>query len=294
MGANPDVEQLWKFVGNYDYVIGDFMWTGIDYLGEARWPSKNSTSGVLDTCGFKKDGFYFYQSQWTTKPMVHLFPHWTWPGKEGQVLPVTCYTNCDSVELFLNGKSMGVKSYVFPRYGMEGDYGHYAPSSQRPRTTSDLHLTWDVVYAPGTLRAVGTKNGKVVCTEEVVTTGPPAAIALAVDRNRIAANPQDVAHVTVQIVDAQGRMVPSADNEVTFTIEGEGRIIGVDNGNPVSTKDFKANHRRAFNGLCLVIVQGTPKLGKIRLVARAEGLKQASIDIETEGAFSPPVLETSP
>ena len=145
---------MWKFVGTHDYVIGDFMWTGIDYLGEARWPSKNSTSGVLDTCGFKKDRFYFYQSQWTTKPMVHLFPHWTWPGKEGQVLPVTCYTNCDSVELFLNGKSMGVKSYVFPRYGMEGDYGHYAPSSQRPRTTSDLHLTWDVVYAPGTLRAV--------------------------------------------------------------------------------------------------------------------------------------------
>ena len=287
---NPDVEQLWKFVATYDYVIGDFMWTGIDYLGEARWPAKNSTSGVLDTCGFKKDGFYFYQSQWTAKPMLHLFPHWTWPGKEGQVVPVTCYTNCDSVELFVNGKSLGVKSYCFPRYGMEDVYGHYCADAQRPRTTSDLHLTWDAVVCPRHVAAVGTKDGKVVCTEEVATAGAPAKIALAVDRRAIAADRQDVAHVTVQIVDEQGRMAPAADNDVTFAIAGPGRLIGLDNGNPTSTEDFKASHRRAFNGMCLAIVQATQEPGKIHVAARAEGLKEASLDIETKVPAAQPGL----
>ena len=281
-GVNTDVEQLWKFVRTNDYVIGDFMWTGIDYLGEARWPSKNSSSGVLDTCGFKKDGYYFYKSQWTAKPMVHLFPHWNWQGREGHIIPVTCYTNCDTVELFLNDKSFGVKGYSFPRYGMEGRYGNYPARSRGTRTTSDLHLTWDVPYTPGTLRAVGTKNARVVCTEEVSTTGAPAAITLAIDRRIIAADRRDVAHVTVQINDDQGRMAPAADNEVTFEIKGEGKIIGVDNGNPASLEDFKANRRRAFNGLCLVIVQATAKAGKIRLVARAEGLKEAAIEIESQ------------
>jgi len=116
---DTNVEELWKFVRTYDYVAGDFMWTGIDYLGESFWPMKSSFSGVIDTCGFKKDGFYFYQSQWTKEPMLHLSPHWNWKGKEGQVIPVTCYTNCDTVELFLNGKSLGVKGYEFPRLGME-------------------------------------------------------------------------------------------------------------------------------------------------------------------------------
>ena len=145
-GANPDVEQLWKFVGTYDYVIGDFMWTGIDYLGEARWPSKNSTSGVLDTCGFKKDGFYFYQSQWTAKPMVHLFPHWNWPGKEGQVIPVTCYTNCDTRGTVRQRQVVGSEELRLPalRDGRRLR-ALRPPGSQRPRTTSDLHLTWDAV-----------------------------------------------------------------------------------------------------------------------------------------------------
>ena len=109
-----DTEELWKFVGAHDYVAGDFMWTGIDYLGESRWPSHGAAAGCIDSCGFPKDGYYFYQSQWTEKPMLHLFPHWNWKGREGQFLPVTCYTNCDNVELFLNGKSVGVKGYAFP------------------------------------------------------------------------------------------------------------------------------------------------------------------------------------
>src|SRR5687768_2617741 len=118
-------EQLWKFVSLHDYVIGDFMWTGIDYLGEARWPNKNASSGVIDLCGFPKDAYYFYQSQWTEKPMIHQTPHWNWSGKDGKVIQVMAYTNCDSVELFLNGKSFGIKALEFPRQGNSGGWNRY-------------------------------------------------------------------------------------------------------------------------------------------------------------------------
>jgi beta-galactosidase len=281
-----DFEQLWKFRRIYEYVSGDHMWTGIDHLGEAQWPSKGSGAGVLDTCAFAKDGYYFCQSQWTDKPMVHLFPHWNWKGKEGDVIPVLCYTNCDTVELFVNGKSFGVQGYWFPRVGywprQEG-----GGRSTVPRTTSDLHLTWTVPYQPGTLKAVGTKDGKVVVTEEIATTGTPAAIALSVDRDVIAADRRDVAHCTVKILDAQGRVVPVADNEVAFAIQGEGRIIGVDNGNLASDEDYKGNRRKAFNGLCLAMVQSTAKPGRIQLTAASPGLKSSSVTITTSEAQRP-------
>jgi len=272
-------EQLWKFVAMHDYVIGDFMWTGIDYLGESRWPSKNASSGVLDLCGFPKDSYFFYQSQWTDGPMIHLFPHWNWSGREGQVIPVLCYSNCDAVELFINGKSFGEKRLEFPRPGNSGSWARY----ERPPvygTTADLHLSWDVPYTPGVIKAVGRKNGKEVCNAEVRTTGEPAAIRLSVDREAIAANAQDVAHITVEVVDATGIVVPTADNLVQFTIKGEGRLIGVDNGNPADHDLFKADKRRAFNGLCLAIVQSTRKPGKIHFVARSDGLKEASVEIK--------------
>ncbi len=279
-----DVEQLWSFVRTYDYVSGDHMWTGIDYLGESGWPAKNSSSGVLDTCGFEKDGYYFYQSQWTDKPMIHLFPHWTWKGKEGEFIPVLCYTNCDTVELFLNGKSLGVQGYWFPRSGMENKYSNFPARARAARTTADLHLAWTVPYQPGTLKAVGAKDGKVVSEVEITTAGEPAAIGLSVDRNTIAADRRDVAHVTVQILDAQGRVVPDADGEVTFQIQGAGKIIGLDNGNPLSHEDFKSGHRKAFNGLCLAILQSTAKPGQIRLTATSPGLRSRSIAIATSAA----------
>ena len=253
------------------------MWTGIDYLGEARWPSRSASSGVLDTCGFKKDGFYFYQSQWTDKIVLHVFPHWNWKGREGQFIPVTCYTNCDTVELFLNGRSVGVKGYTFPRQGMELKYGNFPARARVLRTTADLHLSWDVPYEPGTLKAVGTKDGKVIATAEVTTTGEAAAIGLSVDRDIIVADRRDVADIMVQILDASGRVVPDAGNEVSFEIQGEGKIIGVDNGDPQSHEDFKGNRRRAFNGLCLAIVQSTTKPGQIRIAASSPGLKSSSI-----------------
>jgi beta-galactosidase len=280
-GRNLDVEQLWKFVRTYDYVAGDFMWTGIDYLGESRWPAKGASAGVIDTCGFKKDGFYFYQSQWTAQPMLHLFPHWNWKGKEGQFIPVACYTNCDTVELFLNGKSIGLKGYAFPRLGMEGRYGNYPPRARVPHTPADLHLEWDVPYEPGTLRAVGTKDGKVVATTEVATTGEPSAIGLTVDRAEIAADRRDVAHVTVTILDDKGRVVPAANNEVAFELAGEGKVIGVDNGNPQSHEDYRSMRRKAFNGLCLAIVQSTGKSGRIQVTASSPSLQSGKIAIST-------------
>lgn len=276
-----NVESLWKFVRTYDYVAGDFMWTGIDYLGESFWPMKSSFAGVIDTCGFKKDGFYFYQSQWTETPMVHLAPHWNWKGNEGRVIPVTCYTNCDTVELFLNDKSLGVKGYEFPRAGMEGTYGNLPARARALKTTADLHLTWDVPFEPGTLRAVGTKDGKVASTAAVSTTGEPAAISLSVDRAAIAADRRDVAHIVVEVRDSEGRMVPTANHEISFEILGQGKLIGVDNGDPYSHEDYKANRRMAFNGLCLAVVQASAQGGSIKVTASSSGLRSDTITIAT-------------
>ncbi len=279
-----DTEELWKFVRNHDYVSGDFMWTGIDYLGEAGGPSRGATAGVIDSCGFPKDGYYFYQSQWTDKPVLHLLPHWNWKGREGQFLPVTCYTNCDAVELFLNGKSVGSKGYTFPRYGMEGRYGQYAPASPSTvRTTNDLHLSWDVPFEPGTLKAVGMKGGKVVAEVEISTTGDPAAIDLSVDRASIRADRCDVAHIKVKVLDAQGRLHPDADNEVAFEVRGEGKLIGVDNGNMADmATDFKGKLRKASHGMCLAIVQSTAAAGQIVVTATSPGLKPATLTIATK------------
>ncbi|MGC9948097.1 MAG: glycoside hydrolase family 2 TIM barrel-domain containing protein [Bryobacteraceae bacterium] len=275
-----DTEQLWKFVRTHDYVAGDFMWTGIDYLGEAFGASRGSSSGVIDSCGFPKDGYYFYQSQWSEKPVLHLFPHWNWKGREGVFVPVTCYTNCDSVELFLNGRSIGVKGYTFPRYGMQGRYGQYAPAPPGAvRTTSDLHLAWDVPYEPGTLKAVGMKGGKVVQVQ-ISTTGDPAALGLSVDRDAVRADRRDVAHVTVKVLDAQGRLHPDADNEITFEVQGAGRLIGVDNGNMADMgADFKGKIRKACHGMCLGIVQSTTSAGQIRVTATSPGLEPATVTV---------------
>jgi beta-galactosidase len=213
--------------------------------------------------------------------MLHLFPHWNWQGKEGEFIPVLCYTNCDSVELFLNGKSLGIQSYWFPRSGMQEEYENFPARNKTPRTTSDLHLTWTVPYQPGTLKAVGVKDGKIVVTEEITTTGKPSAVGLSADRKTIAADRKDVVHVTVKILDAHGRAVPVADNEVTFKIQGEGKIIGLDNGDPLSHENFKGNRMKVFNGLCLAIIQSMDKQGQIQLTATSPGLKSDSIIITT-------------
>jgi beta-galactosidase len=276
-------EQLWKFVSLHDYVIGDFMWTGIDYLGEARWPSKNASAGVIDLCGFPKDAYYFYQSQWTTKPMVHLAPHWNWKGKEGKVIPVMAYTNCDSVELLLNGRSFGIKALEFPRPGNAGAWNRY----ERPPvgvTTGDLHLMWDVPYEPGVLKAIGRKGGRIVVEEEMHTARAPFAIRLSVDKNEIVADQTDVAHVKIEVVDENGNIVPDASLPVQIIVEGEATLIGLDNGNPVDHTSMKSNRRNTFNGLALAVVQSTSKAGKIRVRTSASPLKNASIEISAKKA----------
>ncbi len=282
-------EQLWKFTRLADYVAGDFLWTGIDYLGESRWPRRSSFSGVLDTCGFAKDGYYFYQSQWTARPVLHLFPHWNWRGHEGQVVPVIAYSNCDTVELFLNGRSLGAKAHEFPRQGTAGGWNTYA----RPQilsTTADLHLSWDVPYEPGVLKAVGYRDGKQVAEREIRTAGAVAMIALSVDRETLRAGSREVANVTVAVRDANGVMVPTADNVITWEVQGEGTLVGVDNGDPLSQASFQGHAGKAFNGLALGIVQAGSKAGEVSVNVAAEGLKAATVVlqvVETEDTKRP-------
>jgi beta-galactosidase len=277
-------ERLWKFTRTYDYVAGDFMWTGIDYIGESnKWPYYQRCFGVIDTCGFPKDAYYFYQSQWTEQPMLHVFPHWNWQGREGSVIPVICFTNCDTVELFLNEKSFGVKGYRFPRFGMSERYGYYRDGVPFT-TTSDLHLSWDVPYEPGTLRAVGVKGGVVVCEQVIGTTVAPAAIALECDRMILDADGSDVAHITVSILDRHGLKIPTADNEITFSVEGVGRLIGTDNGQPVCQAGFQSRVRRVFHGLCLAVVQANHTAGEIHVTASSAGLESCTLIIRTQAS----------
>ena len=255
-------ESTLRAIKNSPWIAGQFVWTGFDYIGEPSpfpWPSASSYFGIVDLCGFPKDRYYLYRSQWTDQPVVHLLPHWNWKGFEGKAIPVRCYTNCGSVELFLNGKSLGEK---------------------RTGDTRDLHLEWMVPYAPGTLKAIAKNNANVMCTDEVQTTGTPAKILLVPDRKEIGADGADLSYVTVKIVDKEGRVCPNADNLVTFAVDGEGIVAGVGNGNAISHEAFKAHERKAFDGLCLAIVQSTRKPGSIKLSAASEGLQAAQVVIQ--------------
>ncbi len=284
-------EQLWKYVRLHDYFIGDFTWTGIDYLGEAHWPRKNSVSGAIDTGGFVKDSYYFYQSQWSTRPVLHLLPHWNWPGREGQVIPVLAYTNCDMVELFLNQRSLGAKTREFPRQGAAGGWNTYARPQVFP-TTADLHLAWDVPYQPGVLRAVGYREGKPVAEAEVRTAGAPAQITLSADCASLRAGARDAANITVAVRDANGVMVPDADNGITFEVQGAGRLLGVDNGDPASHDSYQANVRPVFHGLALLIVQAGATGGEIRVKVTAAGLTEAALvlPVVKNPEAAPPVI----
>ena len=282
--------QLWKFVAMNDWFVGDFMWTGVDYLGEARWPRKNSTSGVLDLVGFPDDGYFFYQSQWTDEPMIHLFPHWNWEGHEGRFIPVLAYTNVDAVELYLNDRFIGEKRVEFPRQGTTGSWNGYAQPLVFPNT-ADLHMSWDVPYEPGVLRAVGKVNDEVVITEEVRTAGEAAALRVRVDRSSIYSEIRDVAHVEVEVVDADGVVVPESDHLVRFTVEGPGRLLAVGNGNPTDYSSYQASERRAFHGLLLGMIQSTGEVGQVRVTARADGLESASVGITVVPGEGPPQLD---
>jgi beta-galactosidase len=219
-GQHASVEDGWRYYLDRPYAAGLFYWTGFDYRGETTpfgWPAISSQFGMLDTCGFFKDNAYLLQSWWTAKPMVHLLPHWNWPGREGQPVDVRVYSNAEAIELFLNGKSLGRKPM--------------------PRNS---HLEWKVAYQPGSLVARGFDAfGKQVASDAVETTGAPAAVQLIPSDPTIAADGAAVSVVTVRIDDAAGRMIPTAGNLVSFSVTGPGRIIGVGNGDPSSQEPDK-------------------------------------------------------
>jgi beta-galactosidase len=246
----------------YDHISGMFIWTGFDYLGEPTpypWPARSSYFGIIDLAGFPKDVYYMYQSEWTTQPVLHLYPHWNW--KKGDTVDViSYYNNADEVELFLNGKSLG----------------------RRTKKGEDLHVAWRVPFTPGTLKAVSKKEGKIILSKEVKTAGAPARILLQPDHKTIKADGKDLSFVTVTITDAAGNKVPDAANLVHFTVEGSGFIAGVDNGSETDLDLFKADQRKAFNGMALVIIQSNGQKGSIKLTAISKGLQTNTIKITAD------------
>jgi beta-galactosidase len=240
-------EEWWKFYGTREWLSGGFAWTGFDYRGEPTpygWPSINSQFGIVDMCGFPKDNFYYYKAWWGSEPVLHLFPHWNWEQREGEPISVWVHSNLDSVELFLNAKSYGSQKVL-------------------PLT----HLEWKVKYEPGVLEARGTKDGKIVLVEKRETTGQPESIRLTADRTEINADGEDVAVLRVEVLDKEGRSIPTADNLISFKVTGEGTLIGVGNGDPNCQESDKAPRRSLFNGLAQVIVQASKIPGTITIEA---------------------------
>ncbi|RYZ51480.1 MAG: DUF4982 domain-containing protein, partial [Chitinophagaceae bacterium] len=252
-------EESVKELKKWPHVSGMYIWTGFDYLGEPTpypWPARSSYFGIIDLAGFPKDVYYLYQSEFTSKPVLHLYPHWNW--KTGDTVDVVSYyNNADAVELFLNGKSLGSKA-------KKGD---------------KLHIKWRVPFAPGELKAVSKKGGKTVMTKSVKTAGAPHRLLLKADRKAIKADGEDLSFVAVEIVDKDGVLVPRADNLIRFSISGNGSIAGVDSGSPVSLESFKGNSHTALNGKALCIVQTNGKKGGITVTASAEGLQSATVQI---------------
>ena len=256
-------EGTMRHVKNNDFISGQYVWTGFDYLGEPTpygWPARSSYFGIVDLAGFPKDVYYLYQSEWyPEKKVLHLFPHWNWtPGQDIDMWAY--YNNADEVELFVNGESQGV----------------------RTKGKDDFHVVWRVKYEPGVVKVVSRKDGKAVLEKEIHTAGEPAQIRLTADRNEIKSDGRDLSFVTVEVLDKDGNLCPNADNQIMFDVQGAGFIAGVDNGSPVSMEKFKADHRKAFYGKCLVVVQSDGKSGGIKLTATSEGLKTAVTAIKAK------------
>lgn len=258
-------EAWWKVAAVNNYWIGGFVWTGFDYRGEPtpfKWPNINSHFGIMDVCGFPKNIYYYYQSWWTDKDVLHISPHWNWKGKEGNPIDVWVNSNADNVELFLNGKSLGKKD--MPRNG---------------------HLQWSVNYEPGKLEAIAFKKGKKL-TSSVETTNLPAKLLLVPSKMRLIADGKDVSVINITVIDKEGREVPDANKMIDFKLFGDAKIIGVGNGDPSSHQaDFCKDgkwQRSSFNGKCQVIIQAGKTKGKHRFEAILDGLYLTTLDLESQ------------
>ena len=256
-------EQTWDIVKHTPYCSGQFIWTGFDYIGEPtpfNFPARSSYFGIVDLAGFPKDVYYLYQSEWTNKPVLHVFPHWNWI--EGQAIDLWCYYNqADEVELFINGKSQGVR---------------------KKSNEHEYHVAWHVTYEPGEVRVVARKNGKQVNEKTIRTAGAPHHIRLTSNRNVLKANGRSLSFVTVEVVDKEGNLCPWADQNIQFSLTGEGKIAGVDNGSPFSLERFQANSRHAFFGKCMVVVQAGKAPSVIKLTAKGVDLQPQTIEIKSE------------
>ncbi|HEV8269938.1 MAG TPA: DUF4982 domain-containing protein, partial [Chitinophagaceae bacterium] len=253
-------ERSWLAVKNNQHIAGAFVWSGFDYLGEPmpypKFPARSSYYGIVDLAGFPKDIYYMYQSEWSTKPVLHIFPHWNW--KPGQVVDVWAYyNNADEVELFLNGRSLG----------------------RRKKNDTTLHVMWRVQFEAGTLKAVSWKNGKIILTKEIKTAGEAVRIELTANKKNLKADGKDLSFVTVRILDRTGNLIPYANNLIEFSIIGNGVLAGTDNGYQADTISLKGNKRKCWNGLALAIIQSTKKKGNITLMATSPGISSASITI---------------
>jgi beta-galactosidase len=303
----------WTMSGEYGlkkdrdrkYFAGQFLWSGMDYIGEPTpydvFPVKASFFGAVDTAGFPKDMYHLFKSQWTTAPMVHLLPmNWT-NHEPGQDVQVWAYSNVDSVELFLGGVSLGVRRFDHKTTTYGADYLETSEETHDDKTVTGgphpgsytspngsagkLHLSWTVPFTPGRLVAVARRNGVAVARDEVDTAGAPAAIRLTPDRRRIAADGRSLSYVTVDVVDDNGVLVPDADDPISFEVTG-GRLVGLDNGREEDAENYKATTREAFNGKALAIVQSGDHAGRIKVIARAPGLRSASTAILATGRGS--------
>ncbi len=257
-------ETWWTLAADNDFWLGGFVWTGLDYRGEPTpyiWPNVNSHFGIMDMCGFPKNIYYYYQSWWTDKDILHISPHWNWREKRGEPIDVWVNSNAQEVELFLNGTSLGKKT--MPRNG---------------------HLNWSVNYQPGKLEAVGYKAGKIL-KAKVETTGVPTEISLTPYKTTMMADGQDVSVVNVSVFDSEGREVPDASNMIQFVVEGDAKIIGVGNGDPSSHEPDKCTdgawQRSLFNGKCQLLIQAGDHPDKIHVEARSPNLWAGSTDIHT-------------
>lgn len=290
----PDWE--FKFLDENPHVMGEFFWTGFDYLGEPTpyggrdhgnnaywnrdWPARSSSFGAVDLSGFPKDRYYLYQSKWTTKPMVHLLPHWNWPDQIGKKIPVMVYTNAEEVELFVNGKSLGTK--IKGKDLAELPFKTKFDDEKRSVFKSPYRLMWQVEYQPGEIKAIAKSKGKVVASKIIYTAKLPQKIFAQADRDVIQADGSDLSYISVDIHDKDGNFCPTADNLITFEIEGPGEVAGVGNGNSATVEPFQANYRKAFNGKALLILKGIKgQAGDIKIRIHAEGLKDYVLNLKS-------------